>query len=80
MIDEMILSYQTRLLLNERKEAILQECASLFNIVERSLYAEVSKGKTSASCKNTFLKIYGITARQFNACRVSLEGKIAACL
>jgi len=39
----------------------------------------VAKGKTSASCKNEFLKTHGITARQFNACRVSLEGKISAC-
>ena len=29
--------------------------------------------------KMIFLKIFGITARQFNACRVSLEGKISAC-
>ncbi len=48
-------------------------------MVERSLYAETAKGRTSASCKNVFLKIYGITCRQFNGCRVSLEGKISAC-
>jgi hypothetical protein len=79
MTNEMIVSYQTRLMLDEAQEAILQEYARLLNTVERSLYAEVTKGKTSASCKNAFLKTYGITARQFNACRVSLEGKIAAC-
>jgi IS605 OrfB family transposase len=79
MTNEMILSYQTRLLLDEKQEAIFQECAYLFGRVERALYAEVASGKTPASCKNAFLKDYGITARQFNACRVSLEGKIAAC-
>jgi IS605 OrfB family transposase len=79
MTNEMTLTYQTRLLLNEREKTILHECACLLSIVERALYAEVAKGKTSASCKNAFLKIYGITARQFNACRVSLEGKISAC-
>jgi IS605 OrfB family transposase len=79
MTSEMTLTYQTRLLLNERQEAILQESACLLSAVERSLYAEVAKGKTSASCKNAFLKLYGITARQFNACRINLEGKIAAC-
>jgi hypothetical protein len=79
MTNEMTLTYQTRLVLNERQEALLQESASLLSTVERALYAEVAKGNTSASCKNDFLKVYGITARQFNACRVSLEGKIAAC-
>jgi IS605 OrfB family transposase len=79
MASEMTLTYQTRLLLNEKQNIILHECACLLSFVERALYAEVAKGKTSASCKNDFLKIYGITARQFNACRVSLEGKISAC-
>ena len=75
----MTLTYQTRPLLDEKQEEIFSEYASLFNEVERSLYAKVATGKTSASCKNSFLKKYEITARQFNACRVSLEGKIAAC-
>jgi hypothetical protein len=79
MIDSMTMSYQTRLTLNERQTEIFSECASLFNTVEHSLYAKIATGKTSASCKNSFLKTYGITARQFNACRVSLEGKIASC-
>lgn len=79
MTNEMTLTYQTRLLLNEGQEKILHEYASLLSTVERSLYAETAKGKSSASCKNIFLNTYGITARQFNACRVSLEGKISAC-
>jgi IS605 OrfB family transposase len=79
MASELILTYQTRLRLNEKQEEILQTYACLLSSVERFLYTEAAKGKTSASCKNAFLKIHGITARQFNACRVSLEGKIAAC-
>jgi IS605 OrfB family transposase len=79
MKNEITLTYQTRLKLDERSEEVLQECASMFSRVERSLYAEIAKGKKAASCKNRFLKTYKITARQFNACRVSLEGKIAAC-
>jgi len=79
MTCEMTLTYQTRLQLDEREQTILNECACLLNSVEHSLYVQTAKGKTSASCKNAFLKIYGITARQFNACRVSLEGKISAC-
>ena len=79
MTSEMTFTCQTRLSLNEDGMGILCECATLFNAVEHALYAEVAKGKSSASCKNNFLKKYGITARQFNACRVSLEGKMAAC-
>ena len=79
MMDNLILTYQTRPRLDESTNEILQECATLLNKVERSLYAQVATGKTAASCKNAFLNKYGITARQFNACRVSLEGRIAAC-
>jgi IS605 OrfB family transposase len=79
MINAMTFTYQSRLRLDERLQAILSEYASLFNRVEHSLYAEMARGKTTTSCKNTFLKKYGITARQFNACRISLEGKIKAC-
>lgn len=75
----MTVTYHTRLFLDEKEEEIFQECACLFGSVEHSLYAEVLKGKKATSCKNDFLKKYGVTARQFNACRVSLEGKIAAC-
>lgn len=78
MRSEMTLTYQTRLFLDEKQEEILQKCACLLGSVERALYAEVSKGKKAASCKSDFLKRYRITARQFNACRVSVEGKIAA--
>jgi IS605 OrfB family transposase len=79
MKNEMTLSYQTRFVLNKEQEDVLDKCAVILSTVERSLYAEVAKGNTSESCKNYFLKKFNITARQFNACRVSLEGKIEAC-
>lgn len=75
----MMQTSQTRPRLNAQKAHILSECSFLFNHVERSLYAKVAAGQTTGSCKSEFLKRYGITARQFNACRVSLEGKISAC-
>jgi len=78
MTNEMILSFQTLLRLKKEDEEVLHHCANLLSRVERSLYVEVSKGQNSASCKNIFLKKFQITARQFNACRVSLEGKIAS--
>ena len=79
MNDTMTLTYQSRLPLDKKQQEILTKYASLFNHVEHSLYAEVAKGKTSATCKSDFIKKYRITARQFNACRINLEGKIAAC-
>jgi IS605 OrfB family transposase len=79
MTEEMTLTYQTRLQLNEDQAAVLQKCACLLSSAERTLYAEMGKGKTATSCKNEFLRKYGITARQFNACRVNLEGKVSAC-
>ncbi len=78
-MNEQIFTYQTRFQLDEIGSTILEECAQLFNKVEHSLFAEIARGKTSASCKNGFLKKYGITARQFNACRVNIDAKIAAC-
>jgi IS605 OrfB family transposase len=78
-MNDQMFTYQTRLQLDEASSSILEECASLYNAVEHSLFAEVARNKTSASCKNGFLKKYGITARQFNACRVNVEAKIAAC-
>lgn len=79
MTTEMMFTYQTRLVLNDKQDELLQQYACLLNKVERSLYAEVAQGKLSASCKNSFLKRFNITARQFNACRVNLDGKIEAC-
>jgi IS605 OrfB family transposase len=79
MKSKMTFTYQTRLPLVEDGIEILSQYAQLFNTVEHSLYAEVARGKSTVACKNDFLRKYGITARQFNACRVSLEGKISAC-
>lgn len=72
-------TYQTRFRVNEEDSNALEKSAELLSLVERKLYSETAVGKTTASCKNTYLKHFGITARQFNACRVSLEGKLTAC-
>ena len=75
----MTFTYQARPRLNEKQEKALEACSRLLNNVERSLHADVSKGSTPASNKNSYLKRFGITARHFNSCRVNLDGKIAAC-
>lgn len=78
-MNEQMFAYQTRLQLDETTSPIFGEYSRLCNFVEHSLFTEIARGKTSASCKNEFLKKYGITARQFNACRVNVEAKIGAC-
>lgn len=78
MTSEMILTYQTRLASDVDQDQILDAYSELLNKIEHCLYAETAKDKASSACKSSFLKRFGITARQFNACRVSLEGKIAA--
>src|SRR5262249_52416885 len=74
------LTYQARASsLDEREAAILEEYAFLCSRVERSLYVEVNKGNTPGPCKSHYLKKYGITARQFNACHINLKAKIESC-
>jgi len=78
-MNEQMFTYQTRLNLDKESEGILDFYSGLMNKVEHSLYADVSKGLSSASCKNNYLEKFSITARQFNSCRISLEGKLSAC-
>lgn len=66
-------TYQTRI---KGEQPELDAYAELYGKVERALYADVQRGKTSASCKNEYLKRFGIPARMFNAIRIGLEGKI----
>ena len=69
-------TYQTRVELSAEESNTLAGYASLMSKVVRSLFAMAMSGKAILSLKNGFLKRFGITARQFNACRVQLQGKI----
>ena len=73
-----IFTYQTRLRLTPEQETILEAYAQHMSLVERKLFAEISAGKISGDLKSHFLIQFGITARQYNACRVQVEGKIAS--
>ncbi len=68
-------TYQTRLLNNEENFASLEEYASLYGKIERSLFEDLKRHDLN-SVKQLDLASFGITARQFNAIRISLEGKI----
>jgi IS605 OrfB family transposase len=71
-------TYQTRLSLTPQQEAILEAYAKYMSLVERKLFAGIAAGKNSSYLKTPFLVQFGITARQYNACRVQVEGQIAS--
>jgi IS605 OrfB family transposase len=71
-------TYQTRAHPFPLAEEVLRACAELFTHIEHCLLADISKGKISNGLKSSYLVKYGITARQFNAIRVKVEGKIAS--
>lgn len=75
---EMIFTYQTRIELSNEIAKILEEYARLMSSVERRLFVQSAKGNSVTLCKSPFLQQFGLTARQFNACRIGLEGKIKA--
>jgi len=74
-------TYQSRLALNPEQEQFLADYAARYNHVERTLYADMRRsGQSAASFKNDYLLRFGVTARQFNAIRVNLDGKIDSVL
>lgn len=77
-MDNSIRTYQTRFDHSPLAEEVFHACAELFAHAEHCLLADISKGKTPGELKSSYLVKYGITARQFNAIRVKVEGKIAS--
>lgn len=71
-------TYQTRCLLERSDQTILTSYAELMGQVERTLFADIASGKNGRSLKSSYLQRFAITARQFNACYVQIEGKIAS--
>ncbi|MFY0665537.1 MAG: IS200/IS605 family accessory protein TnpB-related protein [Natronospirillum sp.] len=72
-------TYQTRLqTLSAQDTAFLDQYASLFGRVERTLFAQsFAQGlKPSNEQKRTFLTRFGITGRQYNAVVYQLRGKV----
>lgn len=73
-----IFTYQTRLSINETQLRIFAALGVLMGIIERTLFADLQRGKQASSLKSDYLQRFGITARQFNAVRVQVDGKIAS--
>lgn len=76
--DYQTFTYQTRPILNGEELPILTAYASLMSLIERKLFALLVSGHSATQLKSEFLRRFDITARQFNAIRVQLEGKIAS--
>ena len=76
MAERPVFTYQTRLVMDAAQTAALDAYACLYGMVERSLFAAMQTDATLNDLKREFLPKFGITARQFNAVRVGLEGKI----
>ena len=77
-----VFTYQTRVCTTREQEVALSRYAVLFGRVERALYADLQRGEDGprgeggARLKSEYLVRWGITARQFNAVRIQLQGKI----
>ncbi|CAB4243211.1 transposase [Methylacidimicrobium sp. AP8] len=73
-----VVTYQTRLRLTPEQSASLDVYAELYGRAQRTLFAKMRAGASINELKRSFLRRFGLTARQFNAIRVELEGKIAS--
>ena len=72
-----IFTYQTRPEIDDKSYETLIEMAFLLSKVERNLFKDLyQKNKNINELKSFYIKQFGITARQFNSCRIKLEGKV----
>jgi hypothetical protein len=73
-----VFTYHTRVSVTPEQDQMLRGYTSLFGRVERTLYADMQKGKDASELKSAYLARFEITARQFNAVRIQLQGKVKA--
>ncbi|MBC7597880.1 MAG: transposase [Polaromonas sp.] len=74
----MQLSFQTRLTLAPVVDQCFDAFGALFGSVERTLYADIARGRKAHDLKSFYCAEYGLSARQFNGLRIQLEGKISS--
>jgi IS605 OrfB family transposase len=71
-------TYQTRINITDEQHTLLSAYAALYGRAERTLFARLRAGEQDNDLKREFQLRFGITARQFNAIRAGLMGKISA--
>src|SRR5215472_18488585 len=76
--DRPIFTYQTRVSVTPEQDQLLREYARRFGHIERTLFADLQKGKDANQLKTEYVSRFDITARQFNALRIQLQGKIGS--
>lgn len=76
MSESPVFTYQIRPILDDDQAVVLDACADLYGRTERSLFAAMQAGGKLNDLKRDFLPRFGITARQFNAIRIGLAGKV----
>ncbi len=69
-------TFETRIAIDELSFEILTAYAGLFAKIEHHLFKEIISNTDPNVCKQKFLQRFGITGRQYNACKVVLKGKI----
>ena len=74
--DKRLFTYQTRVSVTAEQDQLLRHYGRLFGQVERKLFADLEKGKAAHQLKSEYQSRFDITARQFNALRIQLQGKI----
>jgi IS605 OrfB family transposase len=74
MIEAKTFTYQARI---TGEQPVLDAFAQLFGKAERNLYVDrVHRDVSINELKSRYIKDFGITARQFNSLRISVDGKI----
>jgi IS605 OrfB family transposase len=76
MADLPVFTYQTRIHLQPPQNEALEAYAELYGKAERTLFAATQTGIDAMDLKQEYLLLFGITARQFNAIRIGLKGKV----
>jgi hypothetical protein len=76
--DKPVFTYQTRVSVTPEQDQWLRQYARRFGHIERTLFRDMQRGKDANQLKSEYLSRFAITARQFNAVRIQLQGKIAA--
>ena len=71
-----VFTYQTRLSLTDEQSLLLNAYAELYGKAERSLFSAMQTATPLNELKRLFQPRFGLSARQFNAIRIGLEGKI----
>ncbi|NGX30177.1 MAG: hypothetical protein KR126chlam4_01355 [Candidatus Anoxychlamydiales bacterium] len=69
-------TYQTRIKADAKLDEILTMYSTHLSMVCRNLFKDLISNKKINELKKEYIKKYKITARQFNSCRLEVEGKI----